>query len=219
MIMYTPIKYQLIVLFCLVYTCFYGQFNTKINTGGSLSTNVGSMISAAPIKRINEKIYKNKLVTDFKNSPIRTMEVPKAYLTKPKERSWKITHARAFGPGNLGFTFQNGQLRRYGFLIEGYFISGEAVKFVANIEFDARKDKTYLIRIKNPGSGISTTSYIYAYAGGILKVYAQNHYYVLLVQAQESGKMSIPISATHMAGGNERYPTGMLIPEILIDQL
>ncbi|WP_299557472.1 hypothetical protein [Seonamhaeicola sp.] len=207
------------LLFSFVVTTGFGQINTKTNTGHNIGIKTGTITAAIPIKKVNKRVYKDKLLEHFKKSPVRKMEIPKTYLTKPRQRRWEIMPSKAFGPNNLGFSFQSGELRRKGFYVKGIIKYGDALKYVAEIHFRTQRDKTYLIRVITPQVGNTGNSYINAYLNGNVQTYSQKGEYLLLVKAQDSGNMTIPISASHPVGGNERYPDAIFINKILIDVL
>jgi hypothetical protein len=213
-----PITNLIAVVFIFSMTSLTAQLNKKVNTGNVLSSKQMDISVAIPIKKINERDYKNLKLSDVNVSKIREITVPMDYLKKTSKKTWKITPDRAFGEGNLGLRFFQGQLSREAFWIERDFVQGRAIFYVATLTFDGKKGNNYLIRIKV--NGVSSNSYIYMGGGSSeLKVHGQNGSFILLVKAEESGKMSIPLSARHTVGGNERYPDPLLVREIVINEL
>ena len=200
-------------------TCGFGQLNKQVSKKQVSKTKMSNLKVAAPMKKLQERNFKNKLAKDIKKSKVTEMRVPASYLNKPRKKSWKITPAKAFGAGNLGFTLYSGQLRRENFILTKDFIGTEPIAFVGHLSFDAQKDRTYLVRVTS--SGPADGSYINAVASdnGTLKVYKQNGAFPILLVAQESGKMLVAISALHKRGGSERYPSPLPIKEIVIDEL
>ena len=195
----------------------HGQLNNKVKTGNVLNNKNMKLTSAIPIKKISERDYKNIRISSVDLSKTLEVVVPKEYLKKQPKKTWKITPSRAFGTGNLGLRFFQGQLSREAFWIERDFVQGREIFYVAAITFDAQRGKNYLIQFKV--NGVNSSSYIYAGAGGDVKIYGQNGSFILLVKAEEAGKMSIPFSARHSVGGNERYPKPLLVREVTIDEL
>ncbi len=207
-----------ITLMTLVALPAHSQLNKKISTKQVSGSKLKNLTTPIPIKRMQERDFKNKLTKDIKKSKVTEMRVPASYLKKPSKKSWKITPARAFGSGNLGFTLYSGQLRRQFFVLEMDFAGRDAVAFVGYLTFDAKKGKTYLIRVTTGGA--NSSSYIKAVGGGInLNIYGQSGSYPILIEAQETGEMLVAISARHKVGGNERYPDPLPVKEITIDEL
>lgn len=195
----------------------YSQINTNANTGYSLGGKTGIVTKAVPLKRIAQKVFKDQKLSQLRKSSILKMEVPKSYLSRPTQKSWKITPGRAFGRSNLGYTLWSGQLWRNEFLVERRFLGREPMTWVSMLEFPATKNKTYLIRINS--RGCSSNRYIYMAASPTLKVHGSNGSYVALVEAEETGTLRLGISAMHTVGGNERYAETLVIQSIEIDEL
>ena len=212
--MYTKIATAIL---CLSVAVNYAQINRNVNTGDTFNKNMKEITGTISINKISDLDYKNIKVSQVSSSNTPKIVIPRDYMSKPGKKTWKITPARAFGTGNLGLTVWSGQLWKSGFIIERDFVNRNPVLFVANIDFDARSGKEYIVSINSRGAGSS--SYIYSVAGGTVKVYGQDGSYKLLVRAQQSGKMTLPISARHKVGGNERYPETFQIQDIVINEL
>jgi hypothetical protein len=215
-------KYLLITSISICMIAFtkkvYGQFNNKINTRDLSNSKISELTGPLLISKSKQRDFKDILVKDISKATTKNMKVAGTYFSKKSQRKWKITPDRPFGSGNLGFSMYSGQLWREYFFIKGHLRGDEPVAYSGHISFDARQGKTYLIKIQNDGANGNV--YIRGMAGSTpFKVYGQNGTYPILIEASESGKMQVAISARYRAGQNERYPEAMPVKEIIIDEL